>query len=245
LLKPADAEQSEGGARTGLPQPVQSSGGPARHEFLRQFQPRQSAQRVDHAPIANRPPELPWASSLLDSIRANAQLPGRATSSDRPRRPPGKCRVLARHSRDMGRRHRQGVDRGAVLALGPRGDGPNASAGCLAARCSGLDRLRGPRLVPRSAAPAGPARALRLAQDGAAGRLGPPCFGYCRGIAPHDRTRVADMGQFLVRVVGDTMWLAERPLTPEETRSSIDAYLELSGSTAGISSSRAPRARRV
>jgi hypothetical protein len=39
------------------------------------------------------------------------------------------------------------------------------------------------------------------------------------------------MGQFLVRRVGETLWLGERPLLPEETRQSIDSYLELSGST--------------
>ncbi len=39
------------------------------------------------------------------------------------------------------------------------------------------------------------------------------------------------MGQYLVRRVGDQLWLGERPLMPEETRESIDAYLELSGST--------------
>jgi hypothetical protein len=39
------------------------------------------------------------------------------------------------------------------------------------------------------------------------------------------------MGQFLVRNVGGTIWLGERPLMAEETRESIDTYLELSGST--------------
>ena len=39
------------------------------------------------------------------------------------------------------------------------------------------------------------------------------------------------MGQFLVRRVGETLWLGERPLMPEETLQSIDTYLELGGST--------------
>jgi hypothetical protein len=39
------------------------------------------------------------------------------------------------------------------------------------------------------------------------------------------------MGQFLVRRAGESLWLGERPLMPEETRKSIDTYLELSGST--------------
>jgi hypothetical protein len=40
------------------------------------------------------------------------------------------------------------------------------------------------------------------------------------------------MGQFLVRRVRETLWLGERQLLPEETRESIDTYLELGGSSA-------------
>jgi hypothetical protein len=39
------------------------------------------------------------------------------------------------------------------------------------------------------------------------------------------------MRQFLVRQVGEALWLGERPLMPEETRASIETQLELSGST--------------
>ena len=48
------------------------------------------------------------------------------------------------------------------------------------------------------------------------------------------------MGHFLVRDVSGTLWLGERPLLPEETRESINTYLELSGSTCGTLSSRLP-----
>jgi hypothetical protein len=39
------------------------------------------------------------------------------------------------------------------------------------------------------------------------------------------------MGPMLVRAVGESLWLDDRQLRPEETRASIDTYLELTGST--------------
>jgi hypothetical protein len=39
------------------------------------------------------------------------------------------------------------------------------------------------------------------------------------------------MGQFPVRKVGDTLWLGERPIMPEETRASLEEFLALSGAT--------------
>ncbi|MDP9220769.1 MAG: hypothetical protein M3P23_09535 [Actinomycetota bacterium] len=39
------------------------------------------------------------------------------------------------------------------------------------------------------------------------------------------------MGQFLIRRVGEGLWMGERQLMPEETRESLEQYLLLTGST--------------
>jgi hypothetical protein len=39
------------------------------------------------------------------------------------------------------------------------------------------------------------------------------------------------MAQFLVRRVGEVLWVGERPLMPEETRESLEEHLLLIGST--------------
>jgi hypothetical protein len=41
------------------------------------------------------------------------------------------------------------------------------------------------------------------------------------------------MEPVVVRAIGGSLWLDDRQLFPEETRESIDSYLELTGSTLG------------